>query len=173
MVAERERTGQSDADLTMDELRVFISLRALAAGDQDIDAFRTLRSEVARLERQLAAAGEPIEAFRLDDGDLDSLFMLKMRQSLEPEGRAARFGPIRWLYGLFNRLFFGTQRRFNELATYMIRRLYCTILLTRWYQLRSLELEKRLDEINARLARLEANREDSSVRSDLPPEPQP
>jgi len=176
-VAEPERTDQSDADLTMDELRVFVSLRALAAGEQDIDAFRILRNEAARLEMRLAEAGEPIEAFRLEEADLDNLYMLKMRQSLQPEGKVARFWLTRWFSKLFSRLFLGTQIRFNGLAAHMIGRLYCAILLTRWYQLRSLELEKRLDEISARLARLEGNRDDpalgGSVRSDLPPEPQP
>jgi len=167
-----------NADETMDQLRLFVSLRALSEGNQDLEALRTVEAELARLERDLAAYGEPgecveparggpvesveptrgesVEPFHLAQEDLDNLFLLKMRQSLEAEGKIHRLAPLRWLYGFFRRFVLNTQRRYNESATFLVRRLYSTTLLTRYYQLRALALERRMKEIEAQLARLES-----------------
>jgi hypothetical protein len=157
-----------NADESMDRLRLFVSLRALSAGSQDAEALRTVEAELRRLEGEMAAAGhgEPVEPFRLAQADLDNLFLLKLRQSLEPEGKVYRIGLLRWCYRLFRRFILGTQRRYNESAAYLIRRLYATTLLTRYYQLRSLALERRLNDLEARLARLDSG-------SDRPPAPSP
>lgn len=139
----------------MDELRLFVSLRALAAGDSDPEALRTIQAEVARLEEELAANGQSPPPFDIATEDLDNLFLLQKRQSLEPEGKVLRLPPIRWGYGLARKLFLGTQRRYNESVTHLVRRLYASALLTRYYQLRSLALERRLNEFERRIEDLE------------------
>jgi hypothetical protein len=166
-LTKRSEPGEMNSDQAMDQLRLFVSLRALSEGGQDLEALATVEAELARLERELAAEGRNVETVRLAQEDLDNLFLLKMRQSLEPEGKIGRLGPLRWCYGLFRRLFLGTQRRYNESATYLVRRLYATVLLTRYYQLRSLVLERRLNEMETRLARLEgdANRPSATPSS--------
>ena len=141
----------------MEALRLFVSLRALGAGDGDPEALRTVQNEVARLEAELTAAGAAPEPFHIDAEDLDNLFLLKKRQSLEPEGKVLRLIPFRWYYQLTRKLLFGTQRRYNESVTHLIRRLYSTALLTRYYQLRALILERRIADIEQRLAALETN----------------
>ncbi|MCX8037590.1 MAG: hypothetical protein N3D11_11210 [Candidatus Sumerlaeia bacterium] len=148
-------SASKDSDLTMDQLRLFVSLRSLHEGKSDPAALRTVHDELTRLESRLASAGVTPEPFRLTQEDLDNLHMLKVRQDLLAEGRIIHFGPIRWLYNLFRRLFFGTQRRYNESVTYLVRRLYATALLTRYYQLRSLDLEQRVQAVESQLAALE------------------
>jgi len=152
----------------MDQLRLFVSLRALSEGEQDPELLRTVATELTRLEGELAAHGESVEPFRLLQEDLDNLFQLKTHQSLEPQGKLRRFAPLRWAYALFRRLLLGTQRQYNEAVTYLVRRLYATALLTRYYQLRSLLLERRQEEIEARLARLESDSNRPPAKS--PPE---
>ncbi len=144
-----------DSGLTMDQLRLFVSLRSLHEGKSDPAALRTVHDELACLESRLAGAGVMPEPFRLTQEDLDNLHMLKVRQDLQAEGHIIRLGPIRWLYNLFRRLLFGTQRRYNESVTYLVRRLYATALLTRYYQLRSLDLEERVRAVESRLAAFE------------------
>lgn len=157
----------------MDQLRLFVSLRALNEGAPDsfVEALQTVGAEVTRLEREMAGEGGVIEPFSRED--LDHLFLLKMRQSLEPEGKILRWAPLRWYYGLTRRLLFGTQRRYNESVTSLMRRLYATSLLTRYYQLRSLALERRLNEIQERLARLESNSDRLARHRPSPPETGP
>jgi hypothetical protein len=134
----------------MEELRLFVSLRALGANDPG--ALKTLQAEVARLERELLGAGETIAPFQLDQEDLDNLYSLKRRQSLEPEPAVRRLAPARWVYTLLRKIVLGTQRRYNESATHLIRRLYSSALLTRYYQLRALALERRVEELEKRVA---------------------
>jgi len=169
-VSAQDDSGKSDSDLTMDQLRLFVSLRALGeGGGQDPAALQMVHDDLARLESELAVAGEAPEPFRLDQEDLDNLFLLKVRQSLEPEGKIKYLAPVRWLYSIFRRLFFGTQRRYNESATYLVRRLYSTALRTRYYQLRSLVLERRLKAIEMRLALLESTAGRPTVKPSSPP----
>ena len=158
----------------MDEQRLFVSLRALAQGERDPEALRAVQAELARLEKELAAGGKAPEPFQLDQEDLDNLFLLKVRQSLEPEGKIRRLPPVRWYYRFARRLLLGTQQRYNESVTYLVHRLYSTALLTRYYQLRSLVLEQRLDQIEGRLTQLESDPDRESAQPPSPPvEPRP
>lgn len=164
--------ADSNPDATMDELRLFISLRALADGASEPGSLRTLQAEVTRLEKFLAANGaEPPEPFSLDQEDLDNLFLLKKRQSLEPEDKVRRIPPIRWVYKLVRKLFLGTQRRYNESVSLLVRKLYASALLTRYYQLRSLALERRIDELQERLRQLDLRTMPKANSSASPPEP--
>jgi len=173
-LANRFDPAESKSDQLMDQLRLFVSLRALTGGEGDPEALRAVQAELERLEKELATAGEAPEPFRLDQEDLDNLFLLKTRQSLEPEGKIGRLPPVRWYYRLARRLLLGTQRRYNESVTYLVRRLYSTALLTRYYQLRSLALERRLGEIEERLKRLESDPSPQRAEpSSPPPEPRP
>jgi len=150
----QETAGAAAANRLMDELRLFVALRALDAGRAEPGALRTVQAEIARLEALLRAEQGPVAPFALDQEDLDNLFLLNHRQGLEPEDKVRRWPPVRWAYMLARKLFMGTQRRYNESVTYLVRRLYATALLTRYYQVRSLALERRLDAIEAQIARL-------------------
>jgi hypothetical protein len=145
----------------MEELRLFFSLP---------EPLRPIQAELARLEEQLGSTGDAAPLFTLEQKDLDNLFMLEERQWLEPEGRVRRLAPLRWLYTIVRRLCLGTQRRYNESATMLIRRLSAVALLSRYHQLRALALERRLEQLEARLARLEGKRSDARAPSQ-PPEP--
>jgi len=150
----------------MDDLQLFVSLRAIEEGRGDPDAFRVVLAELRRLENELAEAGEKIPRFDLEREDLDNLSLLKMRQSLEPEGKVRRIAPVRWCYLLVRKMFLGTQRRYNESVSYLLRRLYSATLLSRYYQVRALALEKRLD-------RLERQADEQKAPAPPPPEPNP
>ena len=154
----------------MDRLRLFVSLRALSEGRDDPEALGTVEAELTRLERELAGHGETVQPFRLAQEDLDNLVLLKVRQSLEPEGKVRRVAPLRWCYGLARRFVLTTQRRYNESVTHLIRRLFSTALLTRYYQLRAVLLERRLDDVEARIARTETR---AAPTSPPPSEPKP
>jgi hypothetical protein len=152
-------------DLLMDELRQFFRLP---------ESLRPLQAKLAHLEKELAADGRTVEAFGFDQEDTDHLFQLAKRQWLEPEGKVRHLAPLRWLYTIVRRLFLGTQRKYNESNTHLIQRLSSMALLLRYSELRSLALEKRLDELQRRVAQLEsrANRP-SAASSFRPPEPKP
>jgi hypothetical protein len=142
----------------MEDLRLFFTLP---------ETLRPVQAELIELETELAEQGGDIPGgFALEQKDLDNLFLLEERQWLEPEGKVRHFGPLRWLYTIVRRLFLGTQRRYNESTTYLLRRLCSVAVLTRYYQLRALALERRIDALQERLVRLEGGRTPPS-----PPEP--
>jgi hypothetical protein len=162
-LSERPDPTPSLPSKTMEELRLFFNLP---------EPLRPIQAELARLEEQLAANDDLPPLFTLEQKDLDNLFMLEERQWLEPEGRVRSLAPMRWLYTLVRRLFLGTQRRYNESVTHLLRRLSAVALLTRYHQMRALALERRLEQLEARLARLEAERPARRPPSP-PPEPKP
>lgn len=152
----------------MDELRLFVSLKALCEGRGEPDALRAVLGEIERLEKELAQTGAVVEPPATDREIMDNLYLLRVRQSLEPEGKVRRWPPFRWLYGLGRRLLLGTQRRYNESVTLLIRRLYAMSVLSRYYQLRSLALERRIEQIAARLEEIERR----NASSESPSEPE-